>query len=30
MEYEVFVPQNENEKENCSELANYLNSMFFC
>lgn len=30
MEFEIFIPHDEKEKENCNELAQYLNSMFFC
>lgn len=29
MEYEIFQPHNELERQNCSALEQYLNSMFF-
>jgi len=30
MAFEVFIPHNTNEQENCAALELYLNSMFFC
>jgi len=30
MELKIFIPQDEKEKQNCEELEQYLNSMFFC
>lgn len=30
MDLEIFIPHNEKEQQNCAELAQYLNSMFFC
>ena len=30
MAFEVFIPHNTTEQENCIALENYLNNMFFC
>lgn len=30
MELEIFVPHNELERRNIAELAEYLNSMYYC
>ena len=30
MTFEIFIPHNTNEQENCTALEDYLNNMFFC